>query len=997
MGGQDALRGFEYQFMRTLEYALAALEDSALGATGIHVESPPEIGEPGADLEVVDFTVLRGEEFLVVAQVKSGGANSTLSIAAALPILLRLITVPAAQYVVLTNRAPGKNLQALMEALSAEVSKPGELSSQILDLTAHAPTLRAQLSDLNDSDWERIARCRIGVDDRSMVEIRHKLREQVRKLRPRYCPDSSGWDAAGLVLGYLLSNIMAKAVDTDPVLTLDELRHLLAIDNATIASAVAGKSWAHIINAAPRLTDVARPDAIDRIAEVLEIPNRSPHVPICVLSGLSGIGKTSIAAAWAVDRMDDYCAIFWVDASDEAATSNSFRVIASWLDHREGAQYPDASVLDRVQAGLSNLRQPWLIVFDNAPSSQAIKAWLPRLGLGHALVTSTDPTSWHGPNAFRVSVSPMTSDQAIRLLRNRLSISGDLPSNVNGRLVELAQQLQNWPLALELASAYLADCHNGLGGAAEYHDLVMRSLDDEESVPLGYPRTLVGAVRLAINRMNKRAKSRNSAKVALAVLHYASFLPSRLIPLHLLMACVWLEPADALQLDYQGPLPYRGENPPIGEVYRDLVKDSLASPDHAVFYDGTGSNGPQSVGYAITVNEIVQRILRAELQKLNLVEPAFAKLAFFAQHWLVGLLETERLDLATAILGQCCHLSDFAIRQRLAGYTVALLWGNTAAALGSVDDWARAATYLRAEDIYLSRSQESGHVMTFITKAQLAIAITRSAHRPSEVVDEVAGLLRWISANLDSALALGPQEVGLQLINSSLLAIELAQECPYHEEIKELKRFFEARAGELQSENEKAVRAIDVSRINDFLRQGNHEQARDLAANLVDDPRYSFYRPTVLRLLVEAKIALSDWEDVESLVDDMLHLLERDELDYLNASNFVINTGIRCLGFNHALDGRALRILARLTEIADKFTDVRHDFRPGDEAKVYVFRAYLAAVHGRFADADNLLGLVNEEELELAERGKELGLLQHYRTLSRWMSTAKLVFATAEA
>ncbi|MGC5380361.1 hypothetical protein ACPXB1_17995 [Micromonospora sp. DT68] len=997
MGGQDALRGFEYQFMRTLEYAFAALEDKTIGATSLCVESPTNLDGQGIDSEAVDFTVQRGEQCIIAAQVKSGRTNSSLSASSALPILIRLINTPAEQYLLLTNRAPGKNLIALADTLSAAVSEPRGLSDKVLPLVEHAPNVRAQLLELTAHEWQQLARCRISVDVRTNVDLRRQLREWVRLLRPKYSVERPGWDAAGLLLGYLLSHILAKAAGDNATLTLDELRKLLIVDNETLATAVAGKNWASTVNAAPRLTDVARPDLLEEIAKSLKIPNPTPQVPACILSGLSGIGKTSIAAAWAADRADDYKAVFWIDASDKASLENSFRSVSFWLERNGDTDMPGDPLLDRVQGGLAALRQPWLIVFDNAPDSRTIKPWLPRSGLGHALVTTTDPTAWHGPYVSRITVPSMTPTQSTQLLKRRLFETIDLPLDAERKLLELAKELQNWPLALELASAYLADCHDGLDGIAEYRHLIMRSLSDEEAIPVGYPRTLVGAVLFALQRMRERAETRDSAKCALGALYFSSFLPSRLIPLHLLMACIWLEPREALQLEHQGPLPYRGQDPPIGEIYRDLIRDSLASSDQPIFYDGTGRNSPQSVGYSIAVNEIVQAVVRSELERLDVTKPVVTQLAFFAQHWLVGLLDRDHLGLGMTLLGQCCHLSEFAIVHGIGAFEIALLWGNTAATLARVDDWPRALAYLRAEDAYLSEAGSDDPTIAFITKAQLAAAITRSAHRPSDVIDEVTATLSWLAARTESAMQHNATQVSLQIINCSSLATELAQECPYRSDILELRQFFESRATALQSEQGFDTRGLEVLRINTLLREGMNEEAHDLGTRLAAESAFAFYHTTINRLLLEAKLALEDWSGALTIADNLREGVERDEVDYLDASSLVINGGIRCLSFNSAHNPKALQVLEVLINTVDIFAELRHPFRPGDEAKVNIFRAYLAAINGTQMEADIWLTWVDAAELELAEKGRQVGLVQLHRTLVRWSSTAAQIVSRAES
>ncbi|MBM7770764.1 hypothetical protein JOD54_000968 [Actinokineospora baliensis] len=89
MSGQAAALGFEYQFLQTLDHALAALIDDRGDLTGVVVDAPPE-GDPIADLEIVDFALMAGDRCRLAAQVKGGAPGSVMSAVDAVRVLLRL-------------------------------------------------------------------------------------------------------------------------------------------------------------------------------------------------------------------------------------------------------------------------------------------------------------------------------------------------------------------------------------------------------------------------------------------------------------------------------------------------------------------------------------------------------------------------------------------------------------------------------------------------------------------------------------------------------------------------------------------------------------------------------------------------------------------------------------------------------------------------------------------------------------------------------------------
>ena len=84
----------------------------------------------------------------------------------------------------------------------------------------------------------------------------------------------------------------------------------------------------------------------------------------------------------------------------------------------------------------------------------------------------------------------MATLQAVELLRRRLA-RGKPDGPQLKQLVRLARELECWPLALELASAYLHGSGLGIDGTTEYlRRLKLLSLGGHDSVPPDYPRTL---------------------------------------------------------------------------------------------------------------------------------------------------------------------------------------------------------------------------------------------------------------------------------------------------------------------------------------------------------------------------------------------------------------------------------------------------------------------------------------------------------------------------
>ena len=129
----------------------------------------------------------------------------------------------------------------------------------------------------------------------------------------------------------------------------------------------------------------------------------------------------------------------------------------------------------------------------------------------------------------------------------RLHVDEDHASRDRALITQLADAMEHWPLALELATAYIHAGGMGVGGIPQYlTTLKIRSLSTSRAVPQGYPRTLVEAIYLCLERIeNQSQRPDDPAGVAASALWYAAYLSSRRIPAHLLVTAVLMDPETA--------------------------------------------------------------------------------------------------------------------------------------------------------------------------------------------------------------------------------------------------------------------------------------------------------------------------------------------------------------------------------------------------------------------------------------------------------------------
>ncbi len=131
--------------------------------------------------------------------------------------------------------------------------------------------------------------------------------------------------------------------------------------------------------------------------------------PVIVLTGLSGCGKTQLAADY-FRHTDSYSLRLWVRSGDETTRLQDFARSAMYLGL---SRFQDESLPDfcnRIRDALEST-PGWLIVLDDAPSAEDVDRFVPRRG-GHVIVTSK-AQAWPHPN---LSVGLLERAESLKVL-----------------------------------------------------------------------------------------------------------------------------------------------------------------------------------------------------------------------------------------------------------------------------------------------------------------------------------------------------------------------------------------------------------------------------------------------------------------------------------------------------------------------------------------------------------------------------------------------------
>ncbi|MDD3623028.1 MAG: FxSxx-COOH system tetratricopeptide repeat protein, partial [Methanofollis sp.] len=170
-------------------------------------------------------------------------------------------------------------------------------------------------------------------------------------------------------------------------------------------------------------------------------------VLIQAINGLGGVGKTQLAVEYAYQYWNDYDIIWLLRSDDPATIADDYSRLASCLHLQVEDPENIPATVDAVRIFLAR-HASWLLIFDNAPSQDAIQQFLPETTTGHVLITSRH-RDWQC--AAGVRVDTFRRSESIQFILRRTGQDDEEAAD------ELAEELGDLPLALEQAGAFIAE------------------------------------------------------------------------------------------------------------------------------------------------------------------------------------------------------------------------------------------------------------------------------------------------------------------------------------------------------------------------------------------------------------------------------------------------------------------------------------------------------------------------------------------------------------
>jgi tetratricopeptide (TPR) repeat protein len=246
------------------------------------------------------------------------------------------------------------------------------------------------------------------------------------------------------------------------------------------------------------------------------------RVAITALHGLRGVGKTTLAAAFAERHRSNYRATWWIRAQTEPtmrADLVGLGVRLKWIAPDEKEEAALAAVMERLRLEGSGI----LLIYDNAIDAAALRPYLPGGGAARVLVTS-NAHAWRGiaePVEIRLWPKQVGADYLIaRTGRSNERIAAEALSEALGGL----------PLAHEQAAAYCERLNVTLAEYAKrFAAAPARFLDDTRHAPAEYHDGLTVSKTFAL-AIEEAAKLHAAAEPLIVL---AALLAPEPIPLFL--------------------------------------------------------------------------------------------------------------------------------------------------------------------------------------------------------------------------------------------------------------------------------------------------------------------------------------------------------------------------------------------------------------------------------------------------------------------------------
>lgn len=582
-GGRSSAYGFLYQYLATADYFLSYLSSGDFDRADIALLIEPTAA--GKDRDIVDFAIEHRGSIIERVQVKgsSDPSNNKLHPGEASNVLRRLGAAKEGVNHLLTNRPLSRGLAERCMLTEPDGSSFDRFTYQEADL-----------------DPQPVGQF-ILVDKRSADDLAASVAEHVRSARADQVL-SQGEPTSRMVSIVLLHHIFRSAAGTTTErFAASELLALLRTPDTSVAHALGSFDWGVPIGGIPTFSStVPRVKLLDEISAALsgDIDGRQPRATI--LTGTTGFGKSALAADYCHLHFNAFEFMCWIDCRERETMTADIRRYAEQLTRtRLGHKTDPTSVF---HDAVARHRGPWLIVFDGAPSRQAIESAMPKHGNGRIIITTPNETAWW-PGTPKVQIPTFSPDEAITCFAAQASLD---TSTEHPGVRDVVNRLGLVPLAVSMAGMYFGNADGTVAELSSTYFAELDALEDEGAVPPGVSNaTLYAAIRHAVSHLGDGlgSNSPDERRIAQALLYRAALIAPDKIPLNFLIAAF----PESVELRlHELPMPTEAA-PAVQRRYISIFRtQSLAQ--RVVLVDNFNTNNEASE--TIRIHPLIHEVLR---------------------------------------------------------------------------------------------------------------------------------------------------------------------------------------------------------------------------------------------------------------------------------------------------------------------------------------------------------------------------------------------------
>ncbi len=216
---------------------------------------------------------------------------------------------------------------------------------------------------------------------------------------------------------------------------------------------------------------------------------------VVTLLGMSGIGKTQMAAEYAHRFCSDYDVVWWVNSDTRGTLRERLAELAPELGLTSGSEPGERirAVHEALRRGDPHAR--WLLIFDGWDDLEGAEDLLPE-GPGHVLITSRN-RSWSESRTVLMEVPGFERGESTGYLMRRA------PRLTAAQADEVAAELADIPLALVQAAAWLGESDMPVSDYLRMvRDGELSELADQGGFD-GVPRSSLTSWSILINRLRE--------------------------------------------------------------------------------------------------------------------------------------------------------------------------------------------------------------------------------------------------------------------------------------------------------------------------------------------------------------------------------------------------------------------------------------------------------------------------------------------------------------